>query len=180
MVTYYVTLFFSLLLNYLTHHLFYLGGIYVTSYVTPTMSSLRVLLLLAINRLLQMELGSDGWVPCGGINPPRFKSQTWYGCLHLPGFILGLPGAILIVVVMCSSTARRLWWLHQPQDLPARSFRDAHRGRVCVCAFIGVSVPVIRLQRIYIFWCSMLIFTPFAYCFVTHSGTFMHFPELTY
>jgi hypothetical protein len=40
MVTYYVTLFVSLLLNYLTHHLFCLGGIYVTSYVTSTMSSL--------------------------------------------------------------------------------------------------------------------------------------------
>jgi hypothetical protein len=39
---------------------------------------------------------------------------------------------------------------------------------------------VIRLKRIYNFWCSMLVFTPFAYCFVTLSGTFMHFPELTY
>jgi hypothetical protein len=26
----------------------------------------------------------------------------------------------------------------------------------------------------------MLVFTPFAYYFVTLSGTFMHFPELTY
>jgi hypothetical protein len=26
----------------------------------------------------------------------------------------------------------------------------------------------------------MLVFTPFAYCFVTLRGTFMHFPELTY
>jgi hypothetical protein len=40
--------------------------------------------------------------------------------------------------------------------------------------------PLIRLKRIYNFWCSMLVFTPFAYCFVTLSGTFMHFPELTY
>jgi hypothetical protein len=39
---------------------------------------------------------------------------------------------------------------------------------------------LIRLQRIYNFLCSMLVFTPFAYCFVTLSGTFMHFPELTY
>jgi hypothetical protein len=23
---------------------------------------------------LQMELSSDGWVPCGGTSPPRFKS----------------------------------------------------------------------------------------------------------
>jgi hypothetical protein len=41
-------------------------------------------------------------------------------------------------------------------------------------------LAVIRLKRIYNFWCSMLVFTPFAYCFVTLSGTFMHFPELTY
>jgi hypothetical protein len=40
MVTYYVTPSVSILLNYLTHHLFCLDGIYVTSYVTPTMSSL--------------------------------------------------------------------------------------------------------------------------------------------
>jgi hypothetical protein len=39
---------------------------------------------------------------------------------------------------------------------------------------------LIRLQRIYNFLCSMLIFTPFAYCFVTLRDTFMHFPELTY
>jgi hypothetical protein len=39
---------------------------------------------------------------------------------------------------------------------------------------------LIRLKRIYNFWCSMLVFTPFAYCFVTLSGTFIHFPELTY
>jgi hypothetical protein len=40
MVTYYV-IFVSLLFNYLTHHLFCLCGIYITSYVTPTMDSLR-------------------------------------------------------------------------------------------------------------------------------------------
>jgi hypothetical protein len=43
-----------------------------------------------------------------------------------------------------------------------------------------VFMPLIRLQRIYNFWCSMLVFTPFAYYFVTLCGTFMHFPELTY
>jgi hypothetical protein len=44
--------------------------------------------------------------------------------------------------------------------------------------FTGGSL--IRLKRIYNFWCSMLVFTPFAYCFVILRGTFMHFPELTY
>jgi hypothetical protein len=39
---------------------------------------------------------------------------------------------------------------------------------------------LIRLKRIYNFWCSMLVFTPFALCFVTLRGVFMRFPELTY
>jgi hypothetical protein len=39
---------------------------------------------------------------------------------------------------------------------------------------------LIHLKRIYNFLCSMLVFIPFAYCFVTLRGTFMHFPELTY
>jgi hypothetical protein len=39
---------------------------------------------------------------------------------------------------------------------------------------------LIRLKRIYNFWCSMLVFTPFAYCFITLSGIFIYFPELTY
>jgi hypothetical protein len=34
---------------------------------------------------------------------------------------------------------------------------------------------LIRLQRIYNFWCSMLVFTPFANCFITLSGTFYAF-----
>jgi hypothetical protein len=39
---------------------------------------------------------------------------------------------------------------------------------------------LIRLKRIYNFLCSMLVYTPFALCFVTLCGVFMHFPELTY
>jgi hypothetical protein len=39
---------------------------------------------------------------------------------------------------------------------------------------------VIRLKRIYNFLCSMLVLTPFALCFVTLRGIFMHFPKLTY
>jgi hypothetical protein len=35
-------------------------------------------------------------------------------------------------------------------------------------------------NTIYNFWCSMLIFTPFALCFVTLRGVFMRFPGLTY
>jgi hypothetical protein len=39
---------------------------------------------------------------------------------------------------------------------------------------------LIRLKRIYNFLCSILIFTPFALCFVTLRGVFMRFLELTY
>jgi hypothetical protein len=39
---------------------------------------------------------------------------------------------------------------------------------------------VIRLKRIYNFWCFMLVFTSFALCFVTLRGVFMWFPKLTY
>jgi hypothetical protein len=39
---------------------------------------------------------------------------------------------------------------------------------------------LIRLKSIYNFWCSMLVFTPFSYCFVTLRGIFMWFLELTY
>jgi hypothetical protein len=39
---------------------------------------------------------------------------------------------------------------------------------------------LIRLKRIYNFLCSMLIYTPFALCFVTLRGVFMYFLELNY
>jgi hypothetical protein len=41
-------------------------------------------------------------------------------------------------------------------------------------------MELIRLQRIHNFWCSMLVFAPFALYFVTLHGTFMRFSELTY
>jgi hypothetical protein len=44
----------------------------------------------------------------------------------------------------------------------------------------GGDDPVIRLKHIYNFLCSMLVFTPFALCFVTLCGVFMRFLELTY
>jgi hypothetical protein len=52
--------------------------------------------------------------------------------------------------------------------------------------FTEVIMPIIKasllicLKRIYNFLCSMLVYTPFALCFVTLRGVFMHFPELTY
>jgi hypothetical protein len=46
--------------------------------------------------------------------------------------------------------------------------------RVVVCNIL------IHLKCIYNFWCFMLVFTPFALCFVTLRGVFMRFLELTY
>jgi hypothetical protein len=53
------------------------------------------------------------------------------------------------------------------------------------CPATGFSVAaalaqVIRLKCIYNFLCSMRVYTPFALCFVTLCGVFMHFPRLTY
>jgi hypothetical protein len=45
---------------------------------------------------------------------------------------------------------------------------------------LGYDRCLICLKRIYNFWCSMLVYIPFALCFVTLCGVFMHFPELTY
>jgi hypothetical protein len=39
---------------------------------------------------------------------------------------------------------------------------------------------LIHLKCIYNFLCYMLVYTPFALCFVTLRGVFMHFLELTY
>jgi hypothetical protein len=46
--------------------------------------------------------------------------------------------------------------------------------------YTNVAYPLIRLKRIYIFLCSMLVLTPFALSFVTLRVIFMHFLELTY
>jgi hypothetical protein len=58
--------------------------------------------------------------------------------------------------------------------------RLVHQHRPAVLLLILFRRMLIRLKRIYNFWCSMLCFTPFAYCFVTLSGIFIHFLELTY
>jgi hypothetical protein len=54
--------------------------------------------------------------------------------------------------------------------------------KVNVDATVGKTTlrGVIRLKRIYNFCWSMLVYTPFALCFVTLRGIFMHFLELTY
>jgi hypothetical protein len=45
---------------------------------------------------------------------------------------------------------------------------------------VEVDEDLVRLKRIYNFLCSMLVYAPFALCFVTLYGVFMHFSELTY
>jgi hypothetical protein len=68
-------------------------------------------------------------------------------------------------------------WVRQPQLTKPRK----RAWRALWSGYLS-SRPssLIRLKRIYNFLCFMLVFTPFAYYFVTLRGTFMHFPELTY
>jgi hypothetical protein len=59
-----------------------------------------------------------------------------------------------------------------------RERESGHGGGMHVGS--GEEDPLIRLKHIYNLLCSMLVYTPFALCFVTLRGVFMHFPELTY
>jgi hypothetical protein len=66
---------------------------------------------------------------------------------------------------------------------PLNPEQEKHAGRHGASTRVAATLhrrELIRLKRIYNFSCSMLVFTPFANCFVTLSGIFMHFPELTY
>jgi hypothetical protein len=84
-------------------------------------------------RIRRTYYRSAGWVPCGGTHPPRFESSTWHGCSHFPEFIPGFTSAILSVIDDVPVDS-------ETSDRPAQSFSDAHRGRICVRVFIGVSV----------------------------------------
>jgi hypothetical protein len=75
--------------------------------------------------------------------------------------------------------------LHRPSAAAAGDVRGSRRSWPCwrrpPCSKgSGGHSRVIRLKRIYNFLCSMLVFTPFALCFITLRGVFMRFPELTY
>ena len=61
--------------------------------------------------------------------------------VFIPGFILGFSAMRIQWEETFLSTTRCLR-LHRKfqDDIPTQSFGGAHRGRVCVCAFIGVSV----------------------------------------
>jgi hypothetical protein len=74
----------------------------------------------------------------------------------------------------CSTSLIQLWWCMSPQKLffcyhlPTRGWAGVKLGDADTS------------QMYYNFWCSMLVFTPFALCFVTLCGIFMWFLELTY
>ena len=60
-------------------------------------------------------------------------------------------------------TTRRLWWLRTENDMPAQSLKCAHTGRVCVCAFIGVSICV------YIWALAFVLCSKKQWCMITCS-----------
>ena len=65
------------------------------------------------------------------------------GARIISGFISGFPAMRFQWEETFPSTTRRLRWLRKSQDdMSAQSLGGAHRGRVCVCAFIGMSVCV--------------------------------------
>ena len=59
----------------------------------------------------------------------------------ISGFISGFLAMRIQWEETFPSTTRHLRWLRKSQDdMPAQSLGGAHRGRVCVCIFIGMSV----------------------------------------
>ena len=83
-----------------------------------------------------------GWIPCGETCLLGFKSSTWHGCSHFPRFIPRFNGAILSVVcdVSVGSEAHVVTSSISRFASPTQFFGGAHRGRVCMRAFIGLSV----------------------------------------
>jgi hypothetical protein len=75
----------------------------------------------------------------------------------------------------CLHRWSRLWWCMSPQKL-FFCYHLPTRGR----AGVKLGDPWYVSNVSIIFWCSMLVLTPFAECFVTLRGVFMHFLELTY
>ena len=81
-------------------------------------------------------------IPCGETCLLGFKSSTWHGCLHFPRFIPRFNDAILSVVcdVSVGSEAHVVTSSISRFASPTQFFGGAHRGRVCMRAFIGLSV----------------------------------------
>jgi hypothetical protein len=103
-------------------------------------------------------------------------------CLYLSH---GQTGMFLSSVSACSVPTGWLLSIHCPIDryigfqFPRASLSSSYYVYYCWLPSQFLNL-MIRLKRIYNFWCSMLVFTPFALCFVTLCGVFIRFPELTY
>jgi hypothetical protein len=136
----------------------------------------------------------------------KFLILYWYFTLliilrHFPSqWFSPHSHAVQSTAICCFSVSQRDSWCSRLASLAWASLGPAQYRRWAViqpciailnfcyryCShpelhiFLHRALTLIRLQRIYNVWCSMLVFTPFTRCFVTLRGTFMHFPELTY
>jgi hypothetical protein len=133
----------------------------------------------AATRHLMLAIPVDGGedAPCyGALEGEGTLKRPWRSRCKLgsnsagPGGQLGLQEAA--IEGRCSSSRRPQPILVGSIDIDAHGLRSIFpRSSRC---------SVIRLKRIYNFWCFMLVYAPFALCFVTLHGVFMYFLELTY
>jgi hypothetical protein len=88
-------------------------------------------------------------------------------------FIFLIMFTMLFYLYRVVRAKKKLCMTNMPQKEKQTNFFTyafMHESHMCM----------IRLKRIYNFLCFMLVFTPFALCFVTFRGVFMRFLELTY
>jgi hypothetical protein len=116
-----------------------------------------------------------------------YANQVLYYCnlqRHLVPWCEG--DSVCIMCVSLANVSMNCWCLLEPSSaLKMIVWGNLVWGNAnfekCFVALHMISVCyLIRLKRIYNFWCSMLVFTPFALCFIALRGVFMRFPELTY
>jgi hypothetical protein len=122
---------------------------------------------------------------------PKTSPATTSRVLLLVG---AAPVHLLVISLLSRAPPPRAnaRWALLPTAAPARHLSSllsmfwlltfSHRTLSCLepaPAEPRLTSLLICLKRIYNFWCSMLVYTPFALCFVTLHGIFMHFLELT-
>jgi hypothetical protein len=115
----------------------------------------------------------------GGAGTGNPYKSTKKGAFHT---FLGPPMAKAQQAAMRSlnATVPKVRQYVRWSEIPVQWSCDDHPEHIPDGYYAMVVNPLIRLKRIHNFLCSMLVFTPFAYCFITIRGTFMHFLELTY
>jgi hypothetical protein len=115
-------------------------------------------------------------------------SFSWsFVCVHL--YVYNMVAKFLIIKIISSCPCFKFLW----SQLTNAYIYDQDCVGACHLKYYSFVITylledeqelslgcLIRLKRIYNFWCSMFVFTPFAYYFITLRGTFMHFLELTY